>query len=196
MPRRIADGWIALVTGLGYVGLAPLAARDPGSWERTAFRTVNHTGGKIHALRIPQQMGTPWVLPGLALLGFQTHRPRLAVTAGLALPLEKSLEVGVKKMARRRRPAQALPDADLRDDAPASGPSYPSGHAAIAFAAVVLAAPYLPTVATLALGTGAALTSLTRVHQGAHYPLDAVGGALLGTAAGSMLKATFRRGPA
>ena len=59
------------------------------------------------------------------------RRPHLAVSAALALPLEKGLEVGVKELVRRRRPAEVL-DATLHDDAPTEGGSYPSGHAAIA----------------------------------------------------------------
>jgi membrane-associated phospholipid phosphatase len=105
--------------------------------------------------------------------------------------VEKALEVGVKKVTDRRRPAKDVPDARLRDDAPTDGPSYPSGHAGIAYAAVTLAAPYLPPLGTTAVATAATLATVTRIHQGAHFPLDAVGGALLGVAVGSGLNAVF-----
>ena len=82
---------------------------------------------------------------GVGLL--PTDRPHLMVAAGLALPVEKGLEVGVKKVVNRRRPAQVL-EPNLHDDAPTDGPSYPSGHAAIATCGVVLAAPYLPVAVT------------------------------------------------
>ena len=188
--RRTRDGRRAGLAGLGYLTLATVAARSADRWERASFRKVNQ-GGKAPVLRLPQQMGTPWVLPALALIGFQTHRPQLAVSAALALPVEKALEVGVKKVTDRRRPAKDVPDARLRDDAPTDGPSYPSGHAGIAYAAVTLAAPYLPTLGTAAVATAATLATVTRIHQGAHFPLDAVGGALLGVAVGSGLNAVF-----
>jgi hypothetical protein len=105
----------------------------------------------------------------MAVLGWVTKRVHLLVAAGFARPAEKALVVGVKKVVNRRRPAQVL-EPDLRDDAPTEGPSYPSGHAAIANCGVVLAAPYLPVAVTAGLAGTVAVTAYTRVHQGAHFP--------------------------
>jgi membrane-associated phospholipid phosphatase len=184
--RRPADKRLAAVAGLLYLGLGPLASRDPHRWERGLFSAVNSGGGSMPALRIPQQLGTPWLLPAMAVIGWLTKRPRLMVSAGVALPLEKGAEVVVKKVVNRRRPAQVM-DPNLHDDAPTEGPSYPSGHAAIATCGVVLAAPYLSVPLTVALTGATALTAYTRVHQGAHFPLDAFGGILLGLSTGSFL---------
>jgi undecaprenyl-diphosphatase len=65
-------------------------------------------------------------------------------------------------------------------------PSYPSGHAAIAFAAaMVLALAFRRwRVAVAALGV-AVLISLSRVYLGVHYFSDVAGGAVLGAAAGA-----------
>ena len=189
--RRSRDGWLALAAGAGYVGLVPLARLDPTGPERRLFRAMNGTTwGSMPALRAPQQLGTPWVLPGIALFGFLTHRPALAVSGALALPLEKGLEVGVKLLFERRRPAQVL-DAELHDDAPAEGGSSPSGHAASAACAAWLVAPYLPTWCVAALVPAVGATTFTRVHQGAHFPLDAVGGVLMGVSAGALLSYAF-----
>lgn len=188
--HRAVDGWVAAASGVVYVGLGALAARDPQSRERALFRAINHGGGSAHVLRVPQQLGTPWLLPVIGLAGWVTNRPHLGAAATIALPLEKGFEVGVKKVVNRRRPAQVL-KTDLHDDAPTDGPSYPSGHAAIATCGVVLTAPYLPVAATTALGATVAVTAYTRVHQGAHFPLDALGGVLLGMGAGSLLNCVF-----
>lgn len=179
------------MSGLAYLMLGELAGRRPDRWERKAFRTVNHNGGHLSVLRIPQQLGTPWVLPGTAAVAFLTSRPFLVVTAGLAVPVEKTLEVVTKKWWQRLRPAKAGDQVRLRDDAPTTGPSYPSGHAALATAVVVLTQPYLPAPVTGVLAAAAGGTTITRVHQGAHYPLDAVGGVLLGLAVGCGLTAAF-----
>jgi membrane-associated phospholipid phosphatase len=112
------------------------------------------------------------------------------VSAALALPLEKVAEVGVKRLVARQRPAQSM-NAELHDDAPTSGPSYPSGHAAIAICGLVLTAPYLPPAATVPLAATVGVTAYTRVHQGAHFPLDVLGGVLLGLSVGSILNALF-----
>lgn len=189
--RRPRDGRAAAVSGAVYLALAPLAAAGLSRPERVGFLAVNRFGGRMPALRVPQQLGTPWVLPLVAVTAFVARRPHLAVSAGLALPLEKALEVGVKKLTRRRRPAQLAPEARLFDDAPVDGPSYPSGHAAIATCAVLLAAPYLPRPVLAALSTAVGLTAVTRVHQGAHFPLDAVGGVSLGVCVAALLQYTF-----
>jgi undecaprenyl-diphosphatase len=80
-------------------------------------------------------------------------------------------------------------------------PSYPSGHAAIAFATVVV----LLLVERrwwlgLPLLVMAALISLSRVYLGFHYPSDIAAGALLGAAIGAasygLLASRERRGAA
>jgi len=65
-------------------------------------------------------------------------------------------------------------------------PSYPSGHAAIAFAAAMVlllaARRWRLGLAGLALAT---LISLSRVYLGLHYPSDIAAGAVLGAAIGA-----------
>jgi undecaprenyl-diphosphatase len=108
-----------------------------------------------------------------------TRRRRLALAATVALPVEKAFEVGIKKMRPTPRPLYVRPTV-LRDDAPVEGESFPSGHAAIAFTAVGLIAPYLSTRGTAVACALAAGTALTRVSQGAHHPIDSLAGAALG----------------
>lgn len=187
--RRRLDGWIALGSGVAYVALGAVSARREADWEKAALLAANRRG-EAPLLRLPQQLGTPWTLPALALLGLWTRRPHLAVAGALALPLEKAAEVGVKLVTRRRRPAQVDTPVELHDDAPSTGESYPSGHAAISACAAVLVSPYLPAWSWPALAVPIGLTSYTRVHQGAHFPLDSVGGLLLGVAVGTALRFT------
>lgn len=182
---RDADGWAALATGTAYLVLARLAAGEPGPAEKRAFGTANGEGA-VPVLRVPQQLGTPWLLPALSLLGALTHRPHLLVSAAVALPAEKVVEHLTKPLAGRPRPARAVA-ASLHDDAPADGTSFPSGHAAVVTCGAVLVAPHLPTAAVAPLVLTGVLTACTRVHQGEHFPLDVAGGALLGAAVGSAL---------
>ncbi len=162
-----------------------------GRAEHGLFAKFNHRSREVFVLRVPQQLGTPWVLPMLSLLGVVTGRHCLALRAAIALPLEKGLEVGVKKLLTRPRPAQVDQRSELRDDAPEEGPSYPSGHAALAFAAVMLCGDYLPATLNAAGVATAATASAVRVRQGAHFPGDAVGGALLGIGVGCALRSVF-----
>jgi membrane-associated phospholipid phosphatase len=170
---------------------AAVAGRHPRG-DRRLFAAVNHRGGELAGLRVLQQAGTPWVLPATALAAALAGRRRLALAAALALPVEKSLEVGIKKARPLPRPLYVEPTV-LRDDAPVEGESFPSGHAAIAFAAAVLALPDVPHRVGALLLVVAAGSALVRVSQGAHHLADAVGGAALGTAVGSGLNACVGR---
>jgi undecaprenyl-diphosphatase len=174
-------------SGLAYVGLAVATARDVGAVDREAFAEVNEDDHRRRWLRVPQQAGTPWVLPGLSVVVWCRGERRLALAAMAALPVEKACEVATKKLSRRPRPARVQPGVRLRDDAPTEGPSYPSGHAAIAGCAVALVARHVGAPVAVPAALLAALTGVTRVHQGAHFPGDVVGGALLGVAVGSTL---------
>ena len=187
------DRRMACAAALGYVALGVRFSKPPRGIEERLFAWMNHQGEDIPALRVPQQLGTPWVLPGIAVTAFALRKPHLTLVAGCALPVEKALEVGLKKILDRKRPAQVDSDARLHDDAPQDGPSYPSGHAAIASAAVFSLTPYVPRP-VLALGVVVAGgSSAVRIHQGAHFPMDAVGGVLLGMTVASGLTAFFGR---
>jgi undecaprenyl-diphosphatase len=190
LPR---DRWLAAAGLVGYAGLGWRFRHPPRGLEQQVFAAINHHGKDHPVLRVPQQLGTPWILPGLALGAFWLRRPRLAIVAGCALPAEKALEVGFKKVIDRKRPAQADPDAVLHDDAPEGGPSYPSGHAAIASTAAFAVSPYLPTPVVAACALGAAAAGLVRLSQGAHFPMDAVGGVFLGLTVASGLTAVVGR---
>jgi membrane-associated phospholipid phosphatase len=111
-------------------------------------------------------------------------RGRTAATRGLASVAVTSVvvNVGIKTVARRRRPdrvARDLPQS-RKVPMPASS-SFPSGHSAAAFAFATGVASVLP-IAGLPLRGLAALIAYSRVHTGVHYPGDVVAGALLGTA--------------
>lgn len=183
--RRRRDLWLCAASALGYVATTIAAGREANEPERKAFDELN--GTRAPWLVVPQQLGTPAAVGAATAVALGVRRPRLAVALGATLPVEKALEVGTKMLVRRRRPAQAPHDATLRDDAPDEGPSYPSGHAAIGFAQVALLLPYVHPAVTAATSAGALVAAVRRIHQGAHYPLDAVGGALLGVAVGSGL---------
>lgn len=136
--------------------------------------------------RVPQQLGTPWSLPATVVLLWTVGRRHKAVAAVVALPLEKAVEVGLKKLIRRRRPVMETPTI-LRDDAPEEGPSLPSGHAALATATAYFLSRAFPTTLPL-LAAGTALASFVRVHQGAHWPSDALAGCALGVTVAATLR--------
>jgi membrane-associated phospholipid phosphatase len=184
--RPEALSGLTCAAALGVLGLAALLADRHPPADQRVFSALNHHEREPAFLRVFQQLGTPWVLPATAALAALTARRRLAVTAALALPVEKAAEVGLKKLRPTPRPLYVEPTV-LRDDAPVEGESFPSGHAAIAWTAVTITAPHVPPAAVGALAACAVVSSTVRVSQGAHHPVDAVGGAALGVAIGTGL---------
>lgn len=78
------------------------------------------------------------------------------------------------------------------------GYSFPSSHAVNHFAAATLLSRYYPGAARYLFGY-AALIALSRVFVGVHYPLDVIGGALIGLGVGwtfiLVLGAILRQAP-
>lgn len=84
----------------------------------------------------------------------------------------------IKSTADRARPQQAGLAVTLRTKHH-SGPSFPSNHAANAFAgASVLSAAFPPATPLFLLVAGA--IAYSRVYVGVHFPIDVIAGALLG----------------
>jgi undecaprenyl-diphosphatase len=102
-----------------------------------------------------------------------------ALLAGMAASLVVTLVF--QYLSLRPRPAEVR----LIWPAP-NFPSFPSGHAAIAFAtAAVLSLHRRQWRFGLAAVAGASLISLSRVYLGHHYPSDVAAGAVLGAAFGA-----------
>lgn len=88
----------------------------------------------------------------------------------------------LKRLCRRRRPSLAIGDFTALAELPDAF-SFPSGHAAAAFAVAGVLADSPAPIAALSLGWALAI-GLSRVYLGVHYPLDVAAGALLGLGSG------------
>jgi membrane-associated phospholipid phosphatase len=125
------------------------------------------------------------------------RRGRRAAATGLAAVAVTAtiVNLGAKPLGRRRRPDRALERVPIaRYVRMPSSSSFPSGHAAAAFAFATGVAHVMPAAA-IPLRALAALVAYSRVHTGVHYPGDVVAGALLGTALAQLTaQALDRRG--
>ncbi|MEZ4731285.1 MAG: VanZ family protein [Caldilineaceae bacterium] len=124
------------------------------------------------------------VLPALPLLGWwliRRQQQRLGWTLLLALLGTVLVTLLFSYLALRPRPTAVrllLPTPPF--------PSYPSGHAAMAFAAATLLGLTIRQRWLLVAGLAAAtLVGYSRLYLGHHYPSDVIGGAVLGAAVGA-----------
>jgi len=87
-----------------------------------------------------------------------------------------------KILIGRTRPYIVDPSIVLRVGAETDA-SYPSGHALIvSIGAVFCLARFHKRIVAILLGVEAALVCYSRIYVGVHYPLDVIGGILLGAA--------------
>jgi undecaprenyl-diphosphatase len=128
-----------------------------------------------------------WLVTAAAVAAVGGGRGRRAAAHGvLAIALSSAVtNLGLKPLARRRRPARAddhpVPDS-RRVRRPASA-SFPSGHAASAFAFASAVGEVVPGF-WLPLHVAAVTVAYSRVHTGVHHPSDVAFGAVIGDLCG------------
>jgi undecaprenyl-diphosphatase len=184
--RYIALAVVAIAL-LVPMGLA-VDGNDVSSFERSVFRTINGLPELLYRPLWPfMQLGNLLVVP-VAALGaaiLRWFRPAAAILVLGAAKLY--VEDIVKDIVFRERPGSVLDDVALRGDTPSGGQAFVSGHAVIIVGIVTLLHPYLSYRVRIVAWILAGLVCFGRVYSGAHFPLDVIGGGLLGVALASIL---------
>jgi membrane-associated phospholipid phosphatase len=136
-----------------------------------------------------------WFGSSAVLFVLGGERGRRAAANGLAsIALSSSVvNLLLKPIANRRRPDRDTHNVPIaRHVAMPRSTSWPSGHAASAFAFATGVATALPAVG-VPLNALAALVAYSRVHTGVHYPGDTIAGAVSGTALAPLAVAALDR---
>jgi membrane-associated phospholipid phosphatase len=176
-----------LAAGTAVAAIATLVARrrvvDPS--EHAVFRSINELPDALHPpLYVVMQAGSLGAVFAVAGVAKMTGRNRLAVTSAVAgITVWGGCKI-VKQWVGRGRPAAHVDDVRLRGTEE-RGLGFPSGHAAVATTLTVLVAPELPAAVRPLLVVVPVIVATGRIYVGAHLPLDVVGGAAIGLAAGS-----------
>jgi undecaprenyl-diphosphatase len=129
----------------------------------------------------------------IAVLGGRRGR-RAALEGVLAIGVTSAtVNLGMKPLAQRRRPERADPGpSPARQVRMPQSTSFPSGHAASAFAFAYAIGRHLPELAVpIRLLAGG--VAYSRVHTGVHYPADVVIGSIVGAGTGATVAAACDR---
>jgi membrane-associated phospholipid phosphatase len=171
----------------GFVVLSFLISSDNSvtKWDTSTFQSINNPHGKIldkimvDLTKYGREVVWISVILLLAVLGKNDGR-KAAVLLTIAFLILIPLGTILKSEIDRTRPSS-----DNMMTNPDTSPSFPSGHATIVSAgAAILFLRFnkgKQIIFSIMLGIEAVLVSYSRIYVGNHYPLDVVGGILLGT---------------
>jgi membrane-associated phospholipid phosphatase len=178
----------------GAEALRELGAVDRAVYQAVARTPTNTLDGPVRQLSTAADHSRLWlaIAAALALCGGWRGR-RAALEGVLSIGVTSAtVNLGAKSLHRRRRPhrATALPAA-RQVPMPAST-SFPSGHAASAFAFAYAVGRHLPGLA-VPVRLLAAGVAYSRVHTGVHYPGDVVIGSVTGAGTAAMVAAVLDR---
>jgi len=160
-----------------------------GTRETDLFRLVNDLGlpsWSDPAVWLVMQLGVIGAVPVVAAVALGLRRLRLALDAVLAAGSIYLIAKLVKEFVHRGRPQTLLDNVHILGE-PARGLGYVSGHSAVAVALATVASPYLGRRGRRVAWTLAAAVCVARMYVGAHLPLDVLGGAAMGWAAGGLV---------
>ena len=169
------------------------------SLDESWFRALNLAGtnpGLDILMSLFSAIALPYVIALLAVpMWWKGHR-ELALDLLVVLFLVIVVTEAVKFAINRARPCDALTDVHLLAPtacAQETDPAFPSGHASRIFgAAALLGFSFRWRVRVGAFGL-AALTGVSRIYLGVHWPSDVLGGAVLGIALALAFVAFARR---
>ena len=190
-PAQLAKGHYWLPTLAVAAGTAGLIVADPHTmpYFRSHSRNLDDVNDIFDA---PITTAEVIVLPAsLLVAGYARHdsyQVGTALLAGEAYADSAVVDLAVKAITRRKRPSDVAPGASFNDTffsggkSPFKGSSFPSGHAAGAFAVATVVATRYHThrwVPWAVYGFATAV-SLSRITNRSHFPSDVFLGAALG----------------
>ena len=190
-PAQLAKGHYWLPTLAIAAGTAGLIVADPHAmpYFRSHAQNLDDVNDTFDApITTAEVIALPAALLVAGYARHDSYQVGTALLAGEAYADSAVVDLAVKAITRRKRPSEVAPGAPFTDTffaggkSPFKGSSFPSGHAAGAFAVATVVASRYHThrwVPWAAYGFATAI-SLSRVTTSAHFPSDVFLGAALG----------------
>jgi len=154
---------------------------------------VHHRAGWLNpvfeGLSYAGRLGLLWLVLA-AVLAAVYRRWGVLLMTFMAVALADFTAAAIKALVDRPRPPVRYPLPKALVPVPHDA-SFPSGHAATSFAAATMLSFAFPALAPALLILAAAV-AFSRVYVGVHYPLDIVGGAVLGVLVATALRRLVR----
>ncbi len=199
--RTVEEAFAQGVAGWSRAGsvlakpLEELGMLDRAVYQAVAATSTPILDGHFRRLSRAADHSVLWlgIAAALAVWGGGNGR-RGAVESVLAIGATSAVvNLGIKPLARRRRPDRADPaQFEARVVPMPDSTSFPSGHASSAFAFAYAVGRHLPELAVpIRLLAGG--VAYSRVHTGVHYPGDVVIGAIVGAGGAAMIGAACDR---
>ena len=169
------------------------ALRELGAVDRAVYQAVAVTPTPLlddSLRRLSKAANHSFLWLGLgaatATLGGRRGR-RVALEGVLSIgATSATVNLGIKRVARRRRPDRSHPAPfESRFVPMPKSTSFPSGHAASAFAFAHVVGRHYPVLGA-PIRLLAAAVAYSRVHTGVHYPGDVVLGSIVGAGMAAM----------
>jgi undecaprenyl-diphosphatase len=178
----------------GPASLWSIALSELGAVDRAVYETIARTptpslDGPLRQLSNAADDSRLWLTIAALLAVFGGKRGRRAALEGVvALGVTSaSINVVAKSIAARPRPVRTdNATSAARDIAMPASSSFPSGHAASAFAFAYAVGRHVPALA-IPVRLLAGCVAYARVHLGVHYPVDVAVGAVAGSGIASMV---------
>ena len=192
VPRAWTAGLLAALGAALFGVAASLLKAGAVKWDVSLFRVLNEVPPAAATVLTPlSHLFRPAGIIAVVLLAVvyvvAKNRGALPVAAGaVAAGIAWALAHVAKAITDRPRPYETIADAVLRQQ-PAHGTSFPSSHTAVTLAVAIALVPFLTRPLATAGITYAVLVGWSRMYLGVHYPLDILGGAGIGMAAGGVI---------
>jgi membrane-associated phospholipid phosphatase len=157
------------------------------NWDINTLRDINlkrntsldGTYKAISQSTLPITFGLPVVLYGIGYLEHDSVTKHKALYIGGSVVISGIISEVSKRIFKRDRPFITYPD--IQNLQGASGYSFPSGHASVAFGLATSVSIAYPKWYIIVPSFGwATAVGYSRLHLGVHYPTDVIAGAVVG----------------